>query len=163
MQLEVLQARECGGCTECCTALGVADLNKKNYEPCRFSRSGVGCAIYNSRPFGCRHFECLWKKGNFSENERPDKTGIIFARQYQPATKRLTTTVYLRDSNWRRDEAKRRMLEELMARETLVVITPDEHSILVPFDQIDDVADNIDEYMSVHRRRPLPDAAKIAS
>jgi hypothetical protein len=70
------EARPCGECTTCCTALGVEELHKRNYEPCPHLRPEGGCGIYLERPYSCRAFNCWWRVGLVS-GSRPDKSGIV--------------------------------------------------------------------------------------
>lgn len=83
----------------CCTAYPVPGITGKD-EQCQFARSGVvtsfdvkvgeggvdfvpsyhpqtGCRIYNLRPLLCRQFFCGWRLGLGTEDDRPDKTGVI--------------------------------------------------------------------------------------
>lgn len=69
--------RVCGDCTECCTILGVPELNKSKDEPCRHERLGKGCLIYPQRPNACKAFDCLWKQGLLEKEDRPDRLGIM--------------------------------------------------------------------------------------
>jgi hypothetical protein len=69
------EERPCGDCRACCTVLGVEELRKPNYTPCRHECS-QGCAIYQDRPSSCRVFNCWWKIG-MVDGKRPDKSGII--------------------------------------------------------------------------------------
>jgi len=39
----------------------------------------VGCGIYESRPQSCREYDCAWLHGHFREEDRPDKTGIVWS------------------------------------------------------------------------------------
>jgi len=54
---------ECGGCTACCTVLGVKSLNKSDFSPCDHC-TGKGCGIYSIRPKECQTYQCLWLIGN---------------------------------------------------------------------------------------------------
>jgi hypothetical protein len=71
--------RTCGDCTACCTVLAVDELKK----PMRWACEHIvchGCRIYDTRPQGCRDFDCLWLRGEISgdESHRPDRLGVIF-------------------------------------------------------------------------------------
>jgi hypothetical protein len=69
--------RACGGCTACCTALGVPAIDKPPRTPCPHTCGG--CAIYPTRPTDCQTYKCLWLMGAFPQDEaRPDKLGIVF-------------------------------------------------------------------------------------
>ena len=72
-------SRECGGCTACCTVLAVHELRK----PMRWACEHIvcdGCRVYDTRPQGCRDFDCLWIRGEIPGDEahRPDRLGVIF-------------------------------------------------------------------------------------
>lgn len=66
--------RECGECQECCTQVGVADLDKAPGERC-INQCDMGCAIYPKRPNSCRAFECLWLQGDI--DWKPIDTGQV--------------------------------------------------------------------------------------
>jgi hypothetical protein len=73
--------RTCGECTACCTALGVDEFTKPQWETCHHVCK-TGCEIYQARPASCRGFQCLWLKGYFgNDDHRPDKLGLIFQMQ----------------------------------------------------------------------------------
>jgi hypothetical protein len=69
--------RTCGRCTACCEIVGVAELGKPYYQPCKDCLPKQGCAIYAERPKGCRQFECAWLQGYLSRNLRPDTCGVM--------------------------------------------------------------------------------------
>lgn len=71
--------RKCGDCTACCTVMGVPELEKPGDEKCP-NEGAKGCGIYGSRPESCRGYECLWLRGEFNEDERPDQVGLLFNR-----------------------------------------------------------------------------------
>lgn len=52
--------RECGSCTLCCKTVAVTELAKPAGIWCAHCLRGNGCAIYDSRPTGCREFYCEW-------------------------------------------------------------------------------------------------------
>src|SRR6266704_976050 len=82
--------RRCGECTACCTVLAVNELHKPMRWACDHV-SCAGCAVYDSRPRGCRQFNCLWLRGAISGNEsfRTDKLGVIFDCFHAAATNEL--------------------------------------------------------------------------
>ena len=74
--------RECGTCTACCHAPEIPWLDKAPFTACMHLKEGTGCAIYATRPKGCREFKCLWlaswkSMGFLTEDDRPDKLGIM--------------------------------------------------------------------------------------
>ena len=75
-----MDSRECGKCTLCCTFLAVADKALELDTPAGKQCSkvcGSGCGIYDRRPLPCRTFDCLWLKGLFPEEMRPDTLGVV--------------------------------------------------------------------------------------
>lgn len=52
--------RACGSCTLCCKTVAVAELAKPAGTWCPNCQRSKGCAIYESRPAGCRDFYCEW-------------------------------------------------------------------------------------------------------
>lgn len=76
----MLAERRCGDCTGCCTALAIAELDKPAGVPCRHLRSdGGGCGIYETRPKACREYECGWRIGAGTLEQRPDHVGIVMS------------------------------------------------------------------------------------
>lgn len=70
--------RECGGCTACCTALAIIEIEKDERAPCPYN-CGSGCDVYGDRPIACRDYACFWLLGWGNEqSDRPDRLGIIF-------------------------------------------------------------------------------------
>lgn len=75
--------RSCGPCTACCTLVGVEELGKTPWTPCRhekdpFIEDGPGCRCYDGRPAGCRTFLCIWRLGALvDEDDRPDRLGVM--------------------------------------------------------------------------------------
>src|SRR6185369_706015 len=70
-------SRECGPCSECCTTLGVHELEKREFTHCPHEKRG--CSMYSSRPESCRTFECVWLRGQLERKDRPDRIGIVFS------------------------------------------------------------------------------------
>jgi hypothetical protein len=71
--------RSCGSCTACCDAIGVEEINKPEFTPCKHL-CGTGCGIYKKRPTQCREYSCAWKIlwAPGDESWRPDNLGAIF-------------------------------------------------------------------------------------
>ena len=74
--MEVTPGRKCGDCSECCTNLGVHEINTQGHQPCPY-QCGSGCSIYKERPLDCRTFSCFWLEGAFADDHRPDKIGTV--------------------------------------------------------------------------------------
>jgi len=73
------QVNPCGGCTACCSELGVKDLGKPPRCRCEHETHS-GCGIYGKHPAECQRFVCAWAMGAFgsSEKYRPDQCGLLF-------------------------------------------------------------------------------------
>ncbi len=72
-----VKQRPCNECTACCTVMAVEQISKPIGEPCpHLCRHG--CEIYESRPAACQGFNCCWRYGLGNDDERPDKSGIVF-------------------------------------------------------------------------------------
>lgn len=71
--------RVCGGCTACCKTHAVRELPKKAEVWCTHCDIGKGCKIYDSRPGGCREFQCGWLAGMWKEEDRPDRLKIVLS------------------------------------------------------------------------------------
>ena len=69
-------ARQCGSCTLCCTTMGIAEIDKPERQRCP-NDSGEYCRIYESRPPSCRSFTCAWIRGVGTDDDRPDKLGVV--------------------------------------------------------------------------------------
>lgn len=69
--------RFCGTCTACCKTHPVKEIRKAPNQWCRHCAKGRGCRIYDTRPRGCREFQCQWLKSGWAPDERPDKTRIV--------------------------------------------------------------------------------------
>ena len=75
-----LLRRSCGGCTACCTAVGVTSLEKPFWATCRHQGEGH-CRIYADRPTECREYRCGWLSGLLPEDMRPDQSGFLLSAQ----------------------------------------------------------------------------------
>lgn len=68
--------RACGGCTLCCSILGVQGLKEPRTE-CPHQEVGSGCRIYQNRPQDCRNFRCAWRIEMLPVHLRPDHVGFV--------------------------------------------------------------------------------------
>ncbi|MDA1258579.1 MAG: hypothetical protein O3C10_12175 [Chloroflexi bacterium] len=72
--------RRCGECGECCKVLAVKEIGKPSDVPCPHlvdGQAGGCCGIYDAQPSTCRAFKCGWLIGNFRDDYRPDRIGIV--------------------------------------------------------------------------------------
>lgn len=71
-------ARQCGGCSLCCTVLRVDELSKTGGTPCpKLRPAGHGCSVHPTRPGICRAYRCLWLRGGLDGADRPDRLGAV--------------------------------------------------------------------------------------
>ena len=74
--------RKCGDCVGCCLTPSLSVLPHKLLggacsEACTGRKKG--CGIYETRPDGCREYQCHWLfNGLLETKHRPDKVGVIF-------------------------------------------------------------------------------------
>jgi hypothetical protein len=84
--------RPCGGCTACCKAFGVPEMNKPKGTWCQHCTVGRECQIYAERPEPCRDFYCLWKvMPDFPEELRPDRCKVVWTMTEDGSTAVATT------------------------------------------------------------------------
>jgi len=122
-------SRECGACTACCVALGIADpqLQKPIGMPCQHL-SGSGCGIYERRPGTCREWQCAWKWSSLIPSDlRPDKLGVMFFFETQTPPRFVTEHGYfmgrtLTDASAFNTPAMQRVLDGLVKRYPFVPI-----------------------------------------
>lgn len=76
----LVQGRDCGGCSVCCTALFVdtPQLQKNAGAPCRHCDAQGGCGIYQTRFPICRDWFCGWRHAAWLDDWwRPDRCGVL--------------------------------------------------------------------------------------
>jgi hypothetical protein len=77
------QGRLCSGCTKCCTWL-VGEAFGQTFgdgHSCYFLKED-GCGVYESRPIGCRSFQCLWKTDlDIPLWLKPDHVDVILKKE----------------------------------------------------------------------------------
>lgn len=79
--------RQCGDCDTCCTVMNVdatdlpeiGALKPAGTKCSMLKTEGSGCSVYERRPTVCRIWSCVWRMGGFSEDEHPQKIGIMLA------------------------------------------------------------------------------------
>lgn len=75
--------KTCGGCTECCRLVPVAEIGVKSFTGCPMRRTlihaaGPGCSIYEKRPYSCRNWSCGWLLSpDLPDEFRPDRIGFV--------------------------------------------------------------------------------------
>ena len=70
-------ARSCGECTACCKTHWIESLKKPSGKWCGNCTPGKGCTIYATRPGECVEYTCAWLDGVGTEDQRPDKVGVV--------------------------------------------------------------------------------------
>jgi hypothetical protein len=77
--------RQCGSCSMCCTVPLVDEgtFYKAPYTKCKHQgQSETGsCGIFNTdeRPNTCKKFDCAWRRGFGTDEDRPDKSGLMLS------------------------------------------------------------------------------------
>ena len=77
--MTLVEGRECGDCTVCCTwpTINKPEIQKVSGSTCKHCTTG-GCAIYETRFPVCKGFYCAWRTVDiFDEDWRPDKSGVM--------------------------------------------------------------------------------------
>lgn len=72
--------RKCGSCRVCCVVMKITELNKPEFTSCDHlvkRQTTRSCGIYNDRPEECRTFQCAWLTGLGTNNQRPDRCGVM--------------------------------------------------------------------------------------
>lgn len=74
----MINFRECGDCTACCTWLnGIAyGWEFGGGKTCKFLCES-GCSVHKARPKVCEKYFCAWSQELLEEEMRPDKCGVI--------------------------------------------------------------------------------------
>ena len=74
-QLPIL--RQCGDCQACCEHVAVRTFDKPAGVRCAH-QCKAGCNVYGQRPSECATYQCSWLEGHGDDNDRPDRSGVIF-------------------------------------------------------------------------------------
>jgi len=123
--------RKCGKCTMCCTVMSVDELEKPMWSRCTDLSVTRGCSRYDTRPDGCRHFECMWRRGLGSGRARPDKCGVMFVLSADGYV--LVALVDAKKPNeWKKGEAARVIQEYLGRGVPVFVASPKHREALMP-------------------------------
>jgi Fe-S-cluster containining protein len=96
--------RSCGNCHACCVMPGVNVLNKPPRHACHNLDGDGKCSIYAKRPDPCVVFQCGWRLGNFSEEYRPNKIGVLVTLASRE--NRLAATILIDRKTLNQDAAK---------------------------------------------------------
>lgn len=122
--------RACGGCSLCCVVLRVDELRKLGGTPCaHLGPPGSGCSIHASRPGICRRYECLWLRGWFEPEDRPDRLGAVIDLDPSGGVVRLAVRLASPDAFER--STRLRAIAERM-RESMPVRITDTDDVLNP-------------------------------
>ncbi|MEM9883228.1 MAG: hypothetical protein AAF800_09960 [Planctomycetota bacterium] len=117
-------ARACGSCTACCHSLVIEELHKPAFADCAHAcPHGGGCKAYHDRPASCRGFRCLWLDGHLTEDDRPDRLGVIFTTTHDDRVGVHPLVVEARPGA-AQQPAVRRAVERLRDRAPVLVLTP---------------------------------------
>ena len=136
-QVDVVQGRNCGGCTLCCKLLSVEEIETPPLAWCPNCDARKGCAIYDDRPAECRHFYCEYLlNGTLGVHWRPSKCKmVVVLEEYANA---LVIHVdpsrphawrqepfYSEIRQWARREARQQRQVVVWQGDTKIVISPE--------------------------------------
>jgi len=137
--------RTCGECDVCCTAIGVPDIGKPEYQPCPHQLAGrdgrFGCAIHDGpRPPACGKFKCgylegLRVPGVADGSLRPDRAGVLLWRMRGTIWGNVLCANECAPDGLERPVA-RLLVEFFSRRELVLVITNGGRSLRGPRDQV---------------------------
>lgn len=119
----------CGGCTFCCMAMEVRELNKPKDQWCVHADKGKGCSIYNSRPQGCHLFQCLWLGSNWPDQSlRPDKAKVMFVGSNKD---RIVMCMVHKDypNAWREGRVKK-FIDQILERNHVIIIWKEKRTFI---------------------------------
>jgi hypothetical protein len=136
--------RSCGSCTLCCKVYEVPPIdNKPRGVWCRHCQPGKGCGIWEQRPEFCRDFHCHWiRDDSFGPEWKPDiakfvmnerDSGLIVTVDpgHPQAWRREPYLAGLRRIAFAMNQDRRAV--QVMVREHLTVLTPDDEIAVGPF------------------------------
>ena len=112
--------RSCGTCTQCCNVFAVAATESPQYAWCQHCTPGVGCGIYRERPPECVDFYCLWRMGFGTEDDRPDRRGVVLDLQVETGD-----ALVIRVWRPRHPQERQRLSARRMQREIWEALTAD--------------------------------------
>lgn len=111
--------KTCGECTLCCKIVSLPELEKPANVPCHHCVLKKGCAIYDTRPQGCRDYTCLWLiSAQQPDAWRPDKTHLYVEKGSEVMTVRVDTD---HPSAWQQPPGQE-VVEHLLTRGYHVLI-----------------------------------------
>jgi len=137
-ELEAVPAPEksCGACTMCCKLFEVnwVDRPKPAGKWCHHCAPGRGCAIWQSRPEGCRDYFCVWRiDPELAPEWRPDVAKFILT-QMGPAFPLTVVVDPAQPNAWRREPYYSRLMRttvELLETRRMALIVEGGRSRLV--------------------------------
>ena len=122
--------RKCGICSECCNVLAVDELQKKTFSTCSHS-CAFGCNIYSQRPGSCRDYRCLWLDGHLTDEDHPDKLGVIFTTTYHPEWGTVIMIVECKSRAISQPQVKK-AIDQISDHMPLVLMRKDQTVLLLP-------------------------------
>jgi len=83
--VELVEGRDCGGCTMCCKLLQIAEIDKPRFEWCPHCDIGVGYQIYAQRPGACHTFHCSYLVSpDLGPEWKPSRSRIVLTYEEGP-------------------------------------------------------------------------------
>ena len=72
---DLVNGRQCEDCHVCCVALELPP--RAAHTRCHFLNQRGQCLKYATRPRECSLYWCMWRLGQFRQEDRPDRSGVI--------------------------------------------------------------------------------------
>lgn len=113
--------RSCGQCNECCSAMGVPELQKPAWTPCSHVVDHK-CSCYTSRPTSCQEYRCLWLQEAIDGPSRPDRVGVIFDRTDSTKGLEERTGLHVITARVTRETEEGLAIIDRLSRQFLVII-----------------------------------------
>jgi hypothetical protein len=132
MELDVVQGRSCGPCTQCCTTMAVGELNKPEHVACNQLGACGGCAVYDTRPDSCRAFRCMWLDGNITdESMRPDLSKVVWVFKHFAPAKAFTWHAFEAEPGALETPEIHSLIQNITRRNFVLLIHRDGHRRLL--------------------------------
>jgi hypothetical protein len=114
------EMKSCNGCTACCVAFDIPELDKKKGEPCPWQDNG--CTNYVERPQRCRIFSCLYQQEFLGFGDMfPPKVGFFAGFNVTTSTLDVYPNPQQRDK-WKRFLPRLRRLGQKLP---VMVVSPE--------------------------------------
>ena len=85
-RMTLAEGRTCGECRLCCKLLAVGKAGEDDFKKpagkwCKHACES-GCGIQETKPAACVEYYCIWLRGLFADDHRPDRSKVIVSLEY---------------------------------------------------------------------------------